>query len=51
MRNISEKLQRISNHTFLFSNFSESHAIYETMWKTDRPQITIYYNAHTLHAG
>jgi len=44
MRNVSNKIVQKIKTRFIFSNFSENIAVYETMWKNtvepDRPQMT-----------
>jgi len=49
MRNISDKVSR------MFKTFSKNRAVCDMMWKNmaqpERPQMTIYYGAHSLRAG
>jgi hypothetical protein len=50
MKNVSDKNCRPKQDTlFMFSKFSENHAIYAEMWK-NRPQMTIKCSACTFLA-
>lgn len=54
--NKSDKnIHEIEMHILCSTNFSENHAIYETMWKTlvqpERSQMAIQYGTCDLHAG